>query len=87
MAVELGELLEFPLRGPDGDAWKKEFLEQRPSPPEAFEQWADAQIFSMEATKLYPKFQEMIYPLDNTTHPAVLGDFWKYVDLVRFILL
>ena len=87
MVVQLSELLDSPLRVPDGDAWKADFYEHRPAKPEAFEQWADAQIFSLDAAKMYPKFQEMIYPLDNAKHPAVLGDLWKYIDLVRIAIL
>ena len=82
MTVQLAELLDSPLLGPEGDAWKKSFYEQRPPKPDDFEAWADAQIFSLEAVQEYPKFKEMIYPLAEAKNKNVIQDLWKFVNLV-----
>ena len=84
MTVQLAELLDSPLVGPEGDAWKKSFNEQHPPKPEDFEAWADAQIFSLEAVQEYPKFKEMIYPLTEAKNKNVIQDLWKFVNLVCF---
>ena len=84
MTVQLAELLDSPLVGLEGDAWKKSFNEQRPPKPEDFEAWADAQIFSLEAVQEYPKFKEMIYPLTEGKNKKVIQDLWKFVNLVCF---
>lgn len=83
MTVQLLELLDSPLLGPEGDKWKKEFYENRPPKPEDFEAWADAQLFSEQAVKEYPKFKDLIYPLSETENKAVMTDLWKFINLVR----
>ena len=76
------ELIDSPLLGPDGDQWKKEYRQNPPPKAEEFEAWADAQLFSLQAAELYPKFKDMIYPLSETSNPNVVKDLWKFINLV-----
>lgn len=78
MSVELQQLLEAPLLGPEGDRWRTMPREM----PDAFEQWSDAQVYSEKASAEYANFKDMIYPLEKTKNKAVLNNMWKYVNLV-----
>ncbi|KAI0093110.1 hypothetical protein BDY19DRAFT_989781 [Irpex rosettiformis] len=76
--VQLLELLESPLLGPEGEQWKKEERKV----PEDFEKWVDAQLFSERASREYSNFQNMLIPIDTELVKAhVVETIWKYVNL------
>ncbi|KAI0339768.1 hypothetical protein BDW22DRAFT_1360779 [Trametopsis cervina] len=76
--VQLLELLETPLLGPDGNAWKKEPR----AAPEEYENWVDAQIFSEQASLQYQTFQDMLIPIDTELRkPHIVQTIWKFVNL------
>ncbi|KAG6866749.1 hypothetical protein C0991_011408 [Blastosporella zonata] len=77
VSVELQQLLEAPLAGLEGDAWK---AEPRQMPVE-YEDWVDAGIYSREASKKYANFKDAIFPLEKTKTKTVLDNMWKYVNL------
>jgi hypothetical protein len=79
--VELQQLLEAPLFGSDGDAWKKELRHM----PEEYESWIDAQIYSQRASNSIT-FKDLIFPLEKTRHKAVLDSMWKNINLVSFLI-
>ncbi|KAJ3558020.1 hypothetical protein NM688_g1154 [Phlebia brevispora] len=81
MAVQFAEILEAPIRGPEGEAWKREFYGKRPPKPEDFGAWEDAQLCSLKAIEHYSAFKNMIYPLSEASSKAVLQDLWRFVDL------
>ncbi|GBE81159.1 hypothetical protein SCP_0308850 [Sparassis crispa] len=74
--VQLLEMLESPLLGPEGETWKKETRKM----PEEFEDWADAQIFSARASEKYANYADMIFPLEKTKSRHVLDNMWRQVD-------
>lgn len=78
VSVKLLEILERPLLGPEGDAWKNVprgmSLEH--------EQWIDAQIYSEKASDKYRNLEPLVYPLDKTQDQATLDDLWKLVNFV-----
>jgi hypothetical protein len=76
--LELQQLLEGPLLGPEGDAWKN--LPREMS--DEYERWIDAQIYSEKASELYANYKDIVYPLEKTKRRAVLENMWKYVNLV-----
>ena len=78
VSVEIQQLLEAPLLGPEGDAWKNSPREM----PQDYENWVDAQLYSEQASKEYANFKDIIFPLDKTKNKAVLDNMWKYVNLV-----
>ncbi|KAH9942511.1 uncharacterized protein BXZ73DRAFT_88059 [Epithele typhae] len=82
--VELQSMLENVLWGSEGDEWRKE----RREPPEAYEQWVDAQIYSQAAANQWANFADIIYPMDNTLHKPTVEMMWKkirenYVNTTR----
>jgi hypothetical protein len=78
MTLELQDLLERPLSGPEGDAWKRLPREM----PEHYEQWVDAQLYSEMASNKCANFEDIIYPLEKTKNRQVLENMWKYINLV-----
>jgi hypothetical protein len=84
VSVKLQQLLEAPLLGPEGDAWKNS---PRTEMPEGYETWMDAQIDSEAAAGKYANFKDIIFPLEKTKNKVVLENMWKYVNLVSLIHL
>ena len=78
VTVELQDLLERPLMGPEGDAWKQLPREM----PEQYERWVEAQIFSEKASNKFANFKDIIYPLEKSRKKHVLDNMWRYVNLV-----
>ncbi|KAF8070672.1 hypothetical protein FPV67DRAFT_1488307 [Lyophyllum atratum] len=77
VSVELQQLLEAPLAGPEGEAWKAEQREM----PEEYEAWVDAQIYSEKASGDYANYKDLIFPLERTRTKPVLETMWKYINL------
>ncbi|CAA7261735.1 unnamed protein product [Cyclocybe aegerita] len=74
--VDLQMMLEAPLFGPDGDAWKK----QPRNMPEEYENWIDAQFYSQRASDMVANFKDLMYPLEKTRKKSVLDDIWKAIQ-------
>jgi hypothetical protein len=79
VSVQLQQLLEAPLLGPQGGTWKNS---PRTLIPEDYEIWIDAQTDSEEAAGKYANFKDIIFPLEKTKNKVVLENMWKYVNLV-----
>ncbi|KAG1809301.1 uncharacterized protein BJ212DRAFT_1448757 [Suillus subaureus] len=77
VVLELQELLDSPLLGPQGEKMKQTPRKM----PEQYEQWLDAQIFSQQASNNYANFKDLVFPLSRTEDRAVLKDMWKHVDV------
>ncbi|KAG6920263.1 hypothetical protein DXG01_005032 [Tephrocybe rancida] len=77
ISVELQQLLEAPLAGPEGEAWKAEARQM----PADYESWVDAQIFSQKASAKYANYKDVIFPLEKTKTKTVLDNMWKYINL------
>ncbi|KAL4073921.1 hypothetical protein J3A83DRAFT_4506711 [Scleroderma citrinum] len=77
VALELQELLESPLLGPEGVKLKT-FPHKM---PERYELWLDAQIYSKQASESYENFQDIISPLEATKSQSVLDRMWKIIDM------
>ncbi|EMD37569.1 hypothetical protein CERSUDRAFT_114203 [Gelatoporia subvermispora B] len=75
--VELQEMLEAPLLGPDGDKWRKEPRQM----PEDFEHWVDAQIYSEKASKRVDNWTSDIFPIERTQHAQRLEKMWQTINL------
>ncbi|KIM69786.1 hypothetical protein SCLCIDRAFT_1208320 [Scleroderma citrinum Foug A] len=80
VTLELQELLESPLLGPEGAKLKASPRKM----PERYELWLDAQIYSKKASESYEKFQDIINPLESTRSQAVLDRMWKAIDMNYF---
>ena len=78
ISLELQELLENPLLGPQGE--KLRTLPRQM--PEQYERWLDAQIYSNQASESYANFKDLINPLERTKDPTVLDNMWKFINLV-----
>lgn len=76
--MALQEILEAPLFGLEGEAWKGSPREI----PEEYEHWFDAQGHSEKASGQYANYKDIIYPLEKTKNKVVLDNMWKYVNLV-----
>ncbi|KNZ80873.1 hypothetical protein J132_04097 [Termitomyces sp. J132] len=77
ISIQLQQLLEAPLAGPDGKAWK---AEPREIPPD-YKRWALAQFYSREASEKYANFKDLIFPLEKSKTKTVLDNMWKYINL------
>ncbi|KAN0091136.1 hypothetical protein V8E55_004702 [Tylopilus felleus] len=77
VSLELQELLENPLLGPQGE--KLRTLPRQM--PEQYDKWLDAQIYSNRASELYANFKDLINPLERTKDLSVLNDMWKFINL------
>ncbi|KIO10195.1 hypothetical protein M404DRAFT_21860 [Pisolithus tinctorius Marx 270] len=76
VTLELQELLESPLLGPE-----REKLKALPRKmPERYELWLDAQFYSKQASECYDNFKDIISPLEATRDQAVLDQLWGVVD-------
>lgn len=76
--MELQEFLEASLAGPDGVAWKQLPREM----PQEYQEWVDAQFQSEAAADRYGNFKDIIFPLAKTKSAVVLGNMWKFINLV-----
>ncbi|EGO00109.1 hypothetical protein SERLA73DRAFT_167949 [Serpula lacrymans var. lacrymans S7.3] len=77
ITLQLQELLESTLFGPEGEAWKKLPRQM----PEKYDQWIDAQIYSQQASNSHNNFKDLVHPLDKTKDKVVLENMWKHVNL------
>ncbi|KAF9227359.1 hypothetical protein BS17DRAFT_775364 [Gyrodon lividus] len=77
VTLELQELLESPLLGPQG----KKLNALPRQMPEQYEMWLDAQIYSKQALELYANFKDLISPLEKTKDGAVLDNMWRFINL------
>ncbi|KAG8213928.1 hypothetical protein J3R82DRAFT_10674 [Butyriboletus roseoflavus] len=77
VSLELQELLESPLLGPQGEKLKTLPRQM----PEQYERWLDAQIYSKQASESYANFEDLITPLERTKDPSVLDNMWKFINL------
>jgi hypothetical protein len=77
--LQLQEILEAPLSGPEGEEWKKS---PRPT-PEELELWIDAQLFSKRAMDATASFKDLVFPLEKTRKLDALQKLWKAINAVR----
>ncbi|KAG9316615.1 hypothetical protein JVU11DRAFT_2669 [Chiua virens] len=77
VSLELQELLESPLLGPQSEGLKTLPTEM----PEPYERWLDAQVYSKQASESYTNFQDIISPLDKTKDSSVLDNMWRFINL------
>ncbi|KAI0074642.1 hypothetical protein K474DRAFT_1665173 [Panus rudis PR-1116 ss-1] len=75
--VELQEIIESALLGPDAEKWKQEARQM----PDEYEHWVDAQIFSGKASKEVANWKDVIYPLEKTKDKKVLDNMWRLLNL------
>ena len=78
VSLELQDLLESPLLGPQGE--KLRTLPRQM--PEQYERWLDAQIYSNQASGSCANFKDLINPLERTKDSFVLDNMWKFINLV-----
>ncbi len=71
-------MLDSVFHDPDGEKWKKETRKM----PESYESWVDAQIYSKEATELWPNYVDSVYPLEKTRKKEALDKVWSNIDKV-----
>ncbi|TRM69506.1 hypothetical protein BD626DRAFT_533140 [Schizophyllum amplum] len=76
-AVELQQILETPLLGPEGQEMRKMSRQM----PEEFERWVDASIYSQKASELIGNFKDVIFPLEKTKSRVTLDNMWKYINM------
>lgn len=81
VSVELKELLDVPLFGPEGDNWKKQPCKMT----QEYEDWIDAQFHSREASDLFANFKNVIFPLEKTKKQPKLDEMWKIINSVCFL--
>ncbi|KIJ67776.1 hypothetical protein HYDPIDRAFT_107270 [Hydnomerulius pinastri MD-312] len=77
VTLELQELLERPLLGPQGEQLKGLPRQM----PEQYEMWLDAQIYSKQASELYANFKDLISPLEKTSDRSTLDNMWRFMNL------
>jgi hypothetical protein len=76
--LQLQEMLEAPLRGPESAKWRA--LPR--SAPEEYERWQDAQLFSSRAMQTTENFKNLLYPLNVTRRKDVLSNIWRQINSV-----
>ncbi|KAL1736146.1 hypothetical protein EV714DRAFT_242551 [Schizophyllum commune] len=76
-AVELQQILETPLLGPEGQEMRKMSRQM----PEEFERWVDASIYSQKASEIIGNFKDVIFPLEKTKNKTTLENMWKYINM------
>lgn len=47
-----------------------------------YEDWFDAQLYSMQASDKFANFKDVIFPLEETKKQAVLDTMWENINLV-----
>jgi hypothetical protein len=73
--VSFREIIEAPFFGPEGEKIKGMSFQ----PPSDYEQWLDAQLYSLEATKDI-SFKDILNPLERTKTVPVLESLWKSIN-------
>ena len=76
--VEVLEMLETPLLGPEGAKWKAE----KPPITKEYDEWIHAQFLSDRAADMVANFKDLLYPLEKTKKQDVLDNVWKFINLV-----
>ncbi|KIM45307.1 hypothetical protein M413DRAFT_441989 [Hebeloma cylindrosporum] len=76
VSLELQELLEAPLFGAEGEAWKQQPRQM----PEEYESWVDAQIYSERASNMIANFKDVFISLDKTRNKTVLDNIWNQMN-------
>lgn len=79
VALQLQEILEAPLLGPQGEQWRK----QQRSVPEEFTLWMEAQSLSDEASKRLGNKLGIIFPLEKTMKKEIVNAMWIRINDVR----
>lgn len=79
VALQLQEILEAPLLGPQGEQWRK----QQRSVPEEFTLWMEAQSLSNEASKRLGNKLGIIFPLEKTMKKEIVNAMWIRINDVR----
>lgn len=79
VALQLQEILEAPLLGPQGEQWRK----QPRSVPEEFTLWVEAQSLSEEASKRLGNKLGIIFPLEKTMNKGIVNAMWIRINDVR----
>lgn len=77
--MQLQEILEAQLLGPQGEQWRK----QPRSVPEEFTRWIEAQSLSEEASRGLGNKLNIIFPLENTMKKDVVNAMWIRINDVR----
>lgn len=81
--LDLQHLLEKPLQGPDGEAWKAETRQKS----EDYLAWEDAQINSTNILEVLKSMKDNFYPLEKMKRAPLLQKLWERIDLVRLNIL
>ncbi|KAF9010573.1 hypothetical protein BDQ17DRAFT_1346459 [Cyathus striatus] len=77
VAIQLQQILDAALLGPDGEKWKK--LQRRV--PKEYELWMEAQILSDTASSEISNYKDIIYPLEKTRNQGILDNLWNCINL------
>jgi hypothetical protein len=76
--LQLQEILEAPLYGPEGEEWKN-----APRPTlEEYETWQDAQLFSKRALQATANWKDIVQPIEKTRKLDVLQKMWQTINAV-----
>ena len=81
VTVELREMLDSVLLGPEGEKWKQTRGELEH--PQEYEDWLDAQAMPSRMKLHVSNWKDVIYPLEKTRSRSVLEDMWYYINVVR----
>ncbi|KAJ8696378.1 hypothetical protein PTI98_006252 [Pleurotus ostreatus] len=76
ISVELLDLMEAPLLSPEASGWRN----SRSSAPAAYDEFLDAQRYSLEATKNTANWKDLVSPLEKTKMPHILESMWKTIN-------
>jgi hypothetical protein len=76
--VDLLEMLEGPLLGPDFLTWTQGSRQM----PEEYMIWEDAQLLSLSASREYRNFEDLVWPLERTKDKNHLNTLWTQIDNV-----
>ncbi|KAF9501917.1 hypothetical protein BDN71DRAFT_1438656 [Pleurotus eryngii] len=76
ISVELLSLMEAPLLSPEASGWRNS---RRPAPA-VYDEFLDAQRYSLEATKDTANWRDLVSPLEKTKMPHLLESMWKTVN-------
>ncbi|KAK7685171.1 hypothetical protein QCA50_011534 [Cerrena zonata] len=79
VAVQLQEMLESILLGPQGEKWKQEIGHLQL--PAEYDDWLDAQALPPNMKLYVANWKDMIFPLERTRSRNVLDDMWRYINL------
>jgi hypothetical protein len=78
VSVELMEMLDVPLFGPEGDEWRNQPCKMT----QEYGDWIDAQFHSREASDMFANFKDVIFPLEKTMKQPKLDEMWKIINSV-----